>query len=109
MGSTSLQIETTAVAGTQQTSRLADAARQTSDAFARAQQAIVDIAASTVEIIEQASARAVRPDTVEVEFGLKFTAAGTVLMASTSGEATLQVRLSYTGRAGSPAAQTPAP
>ncbi|MEN8655408.1 CU044_2847 family protein [Streptomyces sp. 21So2-11] len=109
VGSTSLQIETTALAGTQATSRLSDASRQTSDAFARAQQAIVDIAASTVEIIEQAQRRAVRPDTVEVEFGLKFSAGGSLLMASASGEATLQVRLTYTGRSGSSADGTPAP
>ena len=52
-------------------------------------------ASSTVDVIGQMSERAVRPDQVEVTFGLKFSAQGNVVLAGASGEATLEVKLSY--------------
>jgi hypothetical protein len=90
-----LLVESVAVAGMEPTSRLSGAAEHVGDAFARAQQAIVEIASSTVATIQQAALRSAQPDQVEVEFGLKFSAKGDVIVAGATGEATLKVRLSY--------------
>lgn len=98
VGDIELLVETVPVAGTQATSaasRIADAADNVRDAFVRAQSAIVEVAASTMQVIEEAGRRAARPDTMEVEFGLKFSANGSVIMAGVSGEATLSVKLTY--------------
>jgi hypothetical protein len=46
-------------------------------------------------MIEKSAARAARPDRVEVEFGLRFSASGGVIMAGAAGEASLLVRLTY--------------
>ena len=72
------------------------------EAFGRAQDAIVEVAKSTAEMIEKAGTAA-RPDRVEVEFGLKFSASGTVIMAGVSGEATLRITLGYDSAARSAA------
>jgi hypothetical protein len=45
------------VTGTEPTSRLGDAADQVKDAFGRAQEAIVEIASSTVRAIDKAAER----------------------------------------------------
>ncbi|GAB1340590.1 hypothetical protein ACE1SV_71800 [Streptomyces sp. E-15] len=98
VGEIELLVETVPVAGTQATSaasRVTDAVGQARDAFARAQSAIVEVATSTMQVIEEAGRRAARPDAMEVEFGLKFSANGNVIMAGASGEATLAVRLTY--------------
>jgi hypothetical protein len=102
VGDIELLVETVPVAGTQATSRIEDAVNNVRDAFARAQSAIVEVAISTMEVIEEAGRRAARPDTMEVEFGLKFSANGNVIMAGASGEATLAVKLTY-NRAGAAA------
>lgn len=88
-------IETVAVAGSEPTSRAADAAGAVLDAFARAQEAIVELAASTAATVEEARKRMARPDHLEVEFGLKISATGNVIVAGASGEATLRVKLTY--------------
>ncbi|MFH8771894.1 CU044_2847 family protein [Streptomyces sp. NPDC085866] len=67
------------------------------DAFAQAQSTIVEIATSTAEALRQAG-RAARPDALEVEFGVKFSAKGDIIVAGASGEVTLKVKLTYDGR-----------
>jgi hypothetical protein len=95
VGDVELLIETAAVSGTEPTSRLSDAVAGVEDAFARAQHAIVEIAASTAEVISDAARRGARPDALEVQFGLKVSAHGNVIVAGAAGEATLQVTLTY--------------
>lgn len=95
VGDVDLLVEAELVAGTEPTSRIDSAVDRVGDAYARAQDAIVEIATSTAESIRKATARAARPDGVEIEFGLKFTVRGDVIMASAAGEATLKVRLTY--------------
>lgn len=91
-----LLVETSAVGGSENTSsRLDRAQAAVTDAFDHAQAAIVAVATSTVATIGQLGARAVRPDEVEVKFGLKFAAEGNVIVAGASGEATLEVTLTY--------------
>jgi len=55
---------------------------------------IIEVAKSTAEMIDKAGAAA-RPDRVEVEFGLKFSVSGGVIMAGVAGEASLKVTLGY--------------
>lgn len=90
-----LEVEAVMVAGSEQTSTLGRAQHAVSEAFDRAQEAIVAVATSTVATIAELGQRAVRPDEVQVKFGLKFTAQGNVVVAGASGEATLEVSMTY--------------
>ena len=107
VGDIEIEVEAVPVAGTEATSgRAAKAAGSVLEAFGRAQDAIIEVARSTAEMIEKAGAAA-RPDRVDVEFGLKFSASGGVIMAGVAGEASLKVTLGYdvaAGRSGGPPA-----
>jgi hypothetical protein len=95
VGDVELLVETVPVAGSEPTSRVSDAAAEVADAFSRAQQAIVELAASTAATVGEVGRRGARPDHLEVEFGLKISAKGSVIVAGASGEATLRVKLTY--------------
>lgn len=100
VGDTAVLVETVAVApvaGTEQTAGRAQRTLESAaEAFAQAQHVIVNVASSTAEMIEQAAARAARPDHVEIEFGLSFSATGGIVMvAGVTAGATLRVLLSY--------------
>ena len=108
VGDIQIEVEAVQVAGTQPTSgKAARAAGNVLDAFARAQDTIIQVAKSTAEMIDRAGAAA-RPDRVDVEFGLKFSASGGVIMAGVAGEASLKVTLGY-DIAARPAAGAPLP
>jgi Trypsin-co-occurring domain 1 len=95
VGDIEIEVEAIPVAGTQPTSgRAARATGNVLEAFGRAQDAIIEVAKSTAQMIDKAGAAA-RPDRVDVEFGLKFSASGTVIMAGVAGEASLKVTLGY--------------
>ena len=95
VGDTEIEAEAVVVAGTEPTSGAAGrAAEHVLGAFGRAQEAIIEVAKSTAQMIEKAGTAA-RPDRVEVEFGLKFSASGGVIMAGVAGEANLKVTLGY--------------
>lgn len=100
VGDAELLVETVTVAGSEPTSRAADAADGVVDAFSRAQEAIVEVAASTATTIAEAARRGTHPERFEVEFGLAISAKGNVIVASASGEATLTVRLIYDAGSG---------
>lgn len=95
VGDIEVLVETAPMVGTETTSKVGEAIEAASEAFARAQSTIVEIAASTAEVLKQAAARAARPEHTSVEFGLKFSAKGQVIVAGAAGEATLKVTLSY--------------
>ncbi len=95
VGDIEVLVETTPLAGSEPTSRVDSAVDRVGEAFVRAQNAIVEIATSTVETIRKTTARAARPDLLEVEFGLKFSAKGDVIVAGAAGEATLRVKIVY--------------
>ncbi|KUL27335.1 CU044_2847 family protein [Streptomyces regalis] len=109
VGETELLVETVQAGGTQATSRVGDAAESVREAFARAQNAIVEVATSTIAVLDRAGQRAARPDAMEVEFGLKFSAQGNVIVAGSAGEATLRVKLTYNRGAAGSAADPAAP
>lgn len=97
VGDTEVLVETVAVAGTEPTAgRAGRTLESVADAFDHAQQVIVNVATSTAEMIEKTAARAARPDHVEIEFGLSFSASGGIVMvAGATAGATLRVLLSY--------------
>jgi hypothetical protein len=95
VGDIEIEVEAVPVAGTEATSgRTTRAAGNVLDAFSRAQDAIIEVAKSTADMIDKAGTAA-RPDRVDVEFGLKFSVSGTVIMAAAAGEASLKVTLGY--------------
>ena len=99
VGDIVVEVEAVTAAGTQPTASPAKAAEKVREAFGAAQETIVQIARSTAQMIDRAGAAA-RPDRVDVEFGLKFSASGGVIMAGVAGEASLKVTLSYDVAAG---------
>jgi hypothetical protein len=105
VGGVEIEVEAVVAAGTEATSggRVSKAAGGVLDAFSRAEEAIMAVARSTAEMIDRAGAAA-RPDRVEVEFGLKFSVSGGVIMAGAAGEASLKVTLGYDAAARPPAA-----
>lgn len=105
IGDIEIEVEAVQVAGTEATSgRAAKVAGSVLEAFGRAQDAIIEVAKSTAEMIERAGAA--RPDRVDVEFGLRFSASGGVIMAGIAGEASLKVTLGYDIAARPPAVPT---
>jgi hypothetical protein len=100
VGEVQLLIETVQVAGTEPTSRVGDAGRQVVDAFGRVREAIVEVGGQLVDTMDQLGARAARPDYAEVQFGLKVSAQGNVIVASAAGEATLVVKIGYGAKPG---------
>jgi len=97
LGDVEVLVEVVQVAGTEPTSRLDKARDQALGAFDRAKATIVGMATVTLEVADQLAATAAAPREVEVEFGLKFSAQGNVIVAGGSGEAALTVRLKYGG------------
>lgn len=95
VGQMELLVEVTPLAGTEMTSRTTDAAANVMEAFGQVKDAIVEVAASTVEVIERTAKRSARPDHLEVQFGLKIAASGNIIVAGVSGEATITVKLVY--------------
>jgi hypothetical protein len=95
VGGVTLDVEVARVGGSEQTSTLNKARDAVAAAFDQAQEAILAVGASTVVTIDRLGERAAGPDEVVVKFGLKFTAAGGVVVAGVSGEATLEVSLTY--------------
>ncbi|HVE96395.1 MAG TPA: CU044_2847 family protein [Pseudonocardiaceae bacterium] len=65
-----------------------------------AQPAIVEVASSTAEVVETLGQRARRPDQLEVEFGLSFTAKGNVIVVGGEAGAALRVKVVYDARQG---------
>jgi len=109
VGDTEILVETVAVSGTEPTSgRAQRALNDVDNAFNRAQEVIVEVAKSTAEVIERAAAQAARPDRVEIEFGLNFSATGGIIMVvgATAG-ATLRILLAYDTRRPTPKANAP--
>jgi hypothetical protein len=95
VGDIEIEVEAVPAAGTEPTSgRTSRAAESVAEAFSRAQDTIVEVAKSTAEVIQRAGAAA-RPDRVQVEFGLSFSAYGGVIMVGVAGAATLKVTLGY--------------
>jgi len=75
-----------------------DVVARVQEAFERAKQTIVHISSGMAQAI-RALEHAAAPDEFTLEFGVKFKVDGTVLVASTGTEATLQVKMLYRNKA----------
>lgn len=98
IGDVELLVETVPVTtvGSQPTSGRADkVVEDVSDAFDKGQAAITAIATKLGHTVADLTARGVRPDQVQVEFGLSFSATGNVIVAGSTVEASLKVTITY--------------
>ena len=95
VGGVELLVETVTVPGTEQTSRIGDAAKGVTDAFVAAEAAIEALCERVAGVLSSTAAHAAKPSSLVVEFGLKFSAKGHVIVAGASGEASLKVTVSY--------------
>ena len=75
------------------TGKLDRAQTAVSEALDRTQSAIVAVAASTAETIDQLGETSAHPGEMTVTFGLKFSVQAYVIAAGGSGEATLEASL----------------
>ncbi|MDR1999555.1 MAG: hypothetical protein LBQ06_06395 [Frankiaceae bacterium] len=88
-------VETVRVAGNEPTSVRDRAQAAAVESLDQVNAAIVAVAESVTEVIDQLAVAARRPEQVEVTFGLKFAASGNAFVAAVSGEASLEVKLTY--------------
>ncbi|MEV7988349.1 CU044_2847 family protein [Micromonospora sp. NPDC085948] len=98
VGAVEVLVEVVPVGGSQQTSareRVDRAVDYAAGAFERAQSAVEEIAVSTARMVGRVTRRVGSPESVEVEFGLKVSAKGDVIVAGASGEASLKVKIIY--------------
>jgi hypothetical protein len=97
VGGLELLIETSdvVVAGSEPTSALSKAAQRVGEGFDQVRDAIVEVASSVADTTKRLAERGAHPDRVEVEFGLKLTVEGSVIVAGTAAEATLRVLVCY--------------
>lgn len=65
------------------------------DMFARAQEVIQQVALSVVELREGLAAHARTPDQIELQFGIKFTAKGNIVLAGAGIESSIAVKVIY--------------
>jgi Trypsin-co-occurring domain 1 len=86
-------IEAEPVYGSEDTG-VGDVVEHARDAFERATQTISNVSKSMVQAVRSLQGEN-RPNEFSLEFGIKFKVDGSVMIASTSGEATLTVKMMY--------------
>lgn len=96
VGDVEVLVETVTIAGTESTSAIDSVGEKAEEMFGRAKEAIVAFGESTVDVIKKLAASPVaRPRSVEVEFGLGFTAKGNIVVAGAETNVSLRVKLVY--------------
>lgn len=95
VGDVEVLLEVVQVAGSQQTSAVGKATDYVAGAFERAQAAVEEIAVSTARMVGRVTRRVGSPESVEVEFAVKVSAKGDVIVAGSSGEASMKVKIVY--------------
>ncbi|MFF3671321.1 CU044_2847 family protein [Microtetraspora malaysiensis] len=101
LGNVEVFVEAVPVPGSEPTSALDNQVARTKEMFGRAQEVIEQVAISANEIRERISKHARKPDQIEVQFGLKFSAQGHIIVASASLESSLTVKIVYGNTAAS--------
>jgi NTP-dependent ternary system trypsin peptidase co-occuring protein len=92
-----MDLELAVPAGSEPTASPAELTQRAREAFDRAQEAIVAIGSRLVQTLRRLEADAGAPEQVEVTFGLRLSASGSVVFTSSGAEASLQVKLAYRG------------
>ena len=95
IGDVEVLVEAVGEQWSEDTSALDEAGKRLLDAFAMAREVIVGAAIATAETAGKLAARSVRPDKLEVEFGLGYAIKGNVVVVSGHAESTLKVKLTY--------------
>lgn len=95
LNGTQIYVEPVIQAGSQAMGRLSDAREQVMDVASDLDKTIASLAASGVNAILRQQNTIQRPEAFEIEFGLKFSAEGRILVAGASADASLVVRLKY--------------
>jgi len=88
-------VEAVPVPGSQPTSAAGRALTTVSGVLDKVEAVIEDVAVATSKAISRSAGRAADPAEVEVEFGLKVSTKGDVIVAGVSGGASLKVKLTY--------------
>jgi hypothetical protein len=94
----SIFVEAAPIGGTEPTSGRGRGVDRVSDMLSNAQTVIEEMAVSVMETGRRICSRATNPDQLEIQFGLKFAAQGSIIMASASTEASLVVKIVFTPR-----------
>jgi Trypsin-co-occurring domain 1 len=95
LGDVSLVIETIQLPGSEPTAGWRDVTSRVSDAFEKAQEAIVELASKLATTVSNLETSGKRPDHLALEFGLSFTVEGNLLFVASSADASLKVTISY--------------
>ncbi|WP_135232440.1 CU044_2847 family protein [Nocardia sp. CS682] len=90
--------ETVMVPGSEPTGTGAGVADRVGDVFERARTVITAAAFQTADLVRNLGEQA-KPDRVELEFGIGFSAKGNIIVAGSSADASLKVKLVYDGSA----------
>ncbi|TDE33883.1 hypothetical protein E1295_37580 [Nonomuraea mesophila] len=99
IGGVPVLIEAVAGPGREPTSRGERRTELLEDMFARAQTVIESIALSAMDVRKKLASHVIPPDQVEVQFGVKFSTQGQIVIASAGMEASLAVKLIFNGPA----------
>lgn len=95
LGDEVVLVEAVVTSGSEPTAAPGEAAVKVLRAFDAAQRVIVDLAKRVASTGKELAECAVQPDEIQVEFSLKITTTGSIVVASGSTEASLVVKLTY--------------
>jgi hypothetical protein len=93
IGDASVLVEVAVIAGSEETS--SGMTDRINAGYEHLETVILQMSESIAETIGKLRDRAAAPARVDVEFGLKFTAKGTVFVAEASGESAVKILISY--------------
>lgn len=88
-------IEAVIEPGTEPTSSRSRPTDRTQELFKRAYEVIEQIATSTAELGKRIAAHTKEADKLEIQFGLKFSTQGNIIIAGIGAESSLNVKLTY--------------
>ncbi len=94
-GGVDVLVQTVPTADPEPTVKGPAVAQRALDALEQARAVVVGAAASTAAMLDQLGERAVRPDTLQVQFGLGFSASGGIVVMGSTASACLTITLTY--------------
>jgi len=101
VGGVDVLVEAVRPPGSESTSVGGRAGEKVADVFETANRVIAGAAESTWEMLQALGSKAGHPDRLEVEFGLKYSVKGTVVVAGAAAEGNLKVKLVYASKSAS--------
>jgi hypothetical protein len=95
VGGVDVLVEAVRLPGSEPTSIGDHASDKVLDAFEMANRVVAGAAESTWQMLQGLAAKAGHPDRLEVEFGMKYSVKGTVVIAGAAAEGSLKIKLVY--------------